>query len=238
MGNTEQMHTFRQTIVRGLTGLALSVLCIGLSACNFTSEKPLIPKSQAAYPLPAEAMARLYERDDDDPQKWTLSWFTSSLKPDRTQEIISKYEGADLGEDMRIEDTRYSYPDIYDAFAILPIRTTTPGYWIGETWFMFAALDDSPNEYLLQMRNKTTDEDGAVTYTYVFGTARLASNDRLFISIPDIDDLPRSLYSDFDCSASEYSVSCNNLETFDNMKTAISRTSRDYKYYLKLGRAI
>lgn len=222
-------------VVKSLKGLALSLLCVGLAACNFESDKPLIPDVQAAYPLPMNTVVHPYAQNPDDPQKWDLWTIGAMLSPGQTARLGEKYEGADPSENMDIEDMRYAYPDIYRLFADLQVQPAKPGYWIGESWMMFADLGNSPTEYMFQIRIKSELEDGTTDTTFYFGTAKMVGKDRMFLSLPDVDDLPGYMYANLGCTNGERSSSCLKLDTFENMKAAVDATPRDYKFFLKIG---
>ena len=95
------------------------------------------------------------------------------------------------------------------AYEHYTLRQEANGYWLDETfWLVFASLNDGSNEYLMQVATPEESVDG----------------DRLFMKLPDCDDLPidtiNELELDADCT----------LTTYADLKRAIAETKGAISY--------
>ncbi len=92
---------------------------------------------------------------------------------------------------------------IDDGYAI---RQEANGYWLDEElWLVFARLDDGSDEFLMQVATPEESVDGGYVYNYAVGKIIGA---RLFMKLPDCDDLPidtiNELQLDAECTLTSY----------------------------------
>jgi hypothetical protein len=108
------------------------------------------------------------------------------------------------------------------AYEHYTLRQEANGYWLDETfWLVFARLDDGSDEYLMQVATPEESVDGG--YVYNYGVGKI-DGDRLFMKLPDCDDLPidtiNQLELDADCT----------LSTYADLKRAIAETKGAISY--------
>lgn len=108
------------------------------------------------------------------------------------------------------------------AYEHYTLRQEASGYWLdGESWLVFARLDDGSDEYLMQVATPEESVDGGYVYNYAVGKI---VGDRLFMKLPDCDDLPidtiNELELDADCT----------LTTYAGLKRAITETKSAISY--------
>ena len=108
------------------------------------------------------------------------------------------------------------------AYEHYTLRQEAGGYWLdGESWLVFARLDDGSDEYLMQVATPEESVDGGYVYNYAVGKI---VGDRLFMKLPDCDDLPidtiNELELDADCT----------LTTYADLKRAIAETKDAIRY--------
>ena len=109
-----------------------------------------------------------------------------------------------------------------DAYEHYTLRQEANGYWLDETfWLVFARLDGSSDEYLMQVATPEENTDGGYVYNYAIGKM---VGDRLFMKLPDCDDLPidtiNELELDADCT----------LTTYADLKRAVAETRNAISY--------
>ena len=98
---------------------------------------------------------------------------------------------------------RVTENDVPEAYAI---RQEGYGYWLDEElWLVFARLDGSADEYLMQVALPDEAIEGG--YVYSYGVGKLAG-DKLFVKFPDCDDLSIDSMSelglDAECAITSY----------------------------------
>jgi len=108
------------------------------------------------------------------------------------------------------------------AYEYYTLRQEAGGYWLDEMfWLVFARLDEGTDEYLMQVATPEESTDGGYVYNYAVGKM---AGDRLFMKLPDCDDLPidtiNELELDADCT----------LTTYAGLKRAIAETKGTISY--------
>ena len=108
------------------------------------------------------------------------------------------------------------------AYEHYTLRQEAGGYWLDETfWLVFARLDDGSDEYLMQLATPEEGTDGGYVYNYAIGKV---VGDRLFMKLPDCDDLPidtiNELELDADCTFANHA----------DLKRAIAETKGTISY--------
>lgn len=86
------------------------------------------------------------------------------------------------------------------------IRQEGYGYWLdSDSWLVFAQLDGSADEYLMQVALPDEAIEGGYVYSYAVG--KLVGS-KLYVKIPDCDDLSidtmNALGLDAECEISSY----------------------------------
>jgi len=119
------------------------------------------------------------------------------------------------------EVTTDGVPETFD------IRQEGYGYWLdSDSWLVFAQLDGSTDEYLMQVALPDEATEGGYVYNYAVG--KLVAS-KLFVKFPDCDDLSidtmNLLGLDAECAITSYA----------DLKRVIAETkdAADYStYYL------
>ncbi|WP_373006712.1 hypothetical protein [Hyphomonas sp.] len=108
------------------------------------------------------------------------------------------------------------------AYEHYTLRQEANGYWLDETfWLVFASLDDGSDEYLMQVATPEESVDGGYVYNYAVGKI---VGERLFIKLPDCDDLPIDMINELELDAD-----CT-LTTYAGLKRAVAETKGAISY--------
>jgi hypothetical protein len=124
--------------------------------------------------------------------------------------------------------TRWDRSGSEGAYEHYAIRQEGNFYWLDENArLVFAPLEGGTGEYLMEVASP--DEDSKDGYVYNYAVGKLVGN-RLFMKLPDCDDLPidtmNELALDADCT----------LTSYEDLKRVIAETkdAAAYKTYYQL----
>jgi hypothetical protein len=120
------------------------------------------------------------------------------------------------------DPTRWDRSGTDGSYEQYAIRQEGYGYWLNEElWLVFAQMPDSSDEYLMQIATPNGEADGG--YDYNYGVGKLIG-DRLFMKLPDCDDLSMDTIN-----ALELDADCT-LTSYDELKQVISETKGEVSY--------
>ena len=120
------------------------------------------------------------------------------------------------------DPTRWDRAETDGAYETYTIRQEANGYWLDETfWLVFARLDDGSDEYLMQIATPEESVDGGYVYNYAVGKI---IGERLFMKLPDCDDLPIDTINELDLDAD-----CM-LNSYADLKRVIAETKDAMAY--------
>ena len=135
---------------------------------------------------------------------------------------LGSFTAADTYVQNSEDPTRWDRSGNEGAYEHYTLRQEANGYWLNEElWLVFARLNGAPDEYVMQVATPEESVDGGYVYNYAVGKI---VGDRLFMKLPDCDDLPidtiNELQLDADCT----------LTTYADLKRVVAETKDAMPY--------
>ena len=205
-----------------------------LSGCYFASLNPIIPSSAKINILDEYSAGSVFVQDANDPQRWnpatdiSVYLFPELLKR-RERERQEYYRKREIERFAPSADLKKSQLNATK----FRIESVSSDYLLGEARFSFAEGDARRNDYFVQAR-VLEKVDSGYEYVYVYGSAMLASGNRLFLSFPNPENMPDYLKEQFGCVEKDFGMDCSKLKSFEDYKRAISNMPSNYNTYVQL----